>query len=85
MGRIKELEEANKELTIAKFESDKACHEAAALRLEVIKLNRVIESIKAENEAHARETTDMLSSLIKKEKDSKIFADKCTTENKQLK
>ena len=83
--RIKELEEANKELTIAKFESDKACHEAAALRLEVIKLNRVIESIKAENEAHARETTDMLSSLIKKEKDSKIFADKCTTENKQLK
>lgn len=82
--RLKTLEEINKDSERRRIEHEKIAHESITLKREVLKLNGIIDSIRAEKECHARETTNTLSALLKEENESKILSKKLQYENKIL-
>lgn len=82
--RVKTLEEMNKDSERRRIEHEKIAHESMTLRREVLKLNGIIDSIEAEKESHARETTSTLSALLKEENESIILSKKLKSENKTL-
>lgn len=82
--RVKMLEETSKDAERRKVEHEKITHELVALKREILNLNGIIDSINAEKECHARETTSVLSGLLKEGNESKILSKKLKSENKVL-